>query len=285
MTSPRTLLKTRQLYAKKQLGQSFLSDPSIAHTIIHRSNLLQSDMIVEIGSGLGALTIPAAKIVEKAYAVEKDSRLTEILNTELLINKLFNVEILEKDILTVDIGEIADRCHRKVIVLGNLPYNISSQILVKLITSRGAIDRAILMFQKELAQRLTAHSGNKDYGRLTVMLGYCSEIKPLLNIEASAFFPKPRIDSQVVEIRFNEVPTYPADDETFLFNVIKAAFGKRRKTLKNALVKSGLALEEKMVFHVLEQVDIDPKRRAETLSVQEFVRLSNELKKQVNVNS
>jgi 16S rRNA (adenine1518-N6/adenine1519-N6)-dimethyltransferase len=277
MTSPGTLLKSRGLHPKKQLGQSFLSDPSIAQAIIHRSHLLADDLIVEIGAGLGALTIPAAKIVKKVYAIEKDRKLIEILKIELLKNKLANVEIVENDILKVNIEKTAENFPRKIIVLGNVPYNIASLILVQLINSRNTIDRAILMFQKELAQRLTARSGNKNYGRLTVMLNYCSNIKPLLDVEASAFFPKPRVDSQVLEIRFGNEPRYHAFSEDYLFKVIKAAFGKRRKTLKNALVKSELSLDESIILSVLAEAGIDAKRRAETLSVQEFVMLSNGL--------
>jgi len=277
MTSPRILLRIGQLYPKKHLGQSFLSDPSVANDIIHRSKLLHEDIVLEIGPGLGALTIPAAKIVEKIYAVEKDRKLAEILRTQLLKNELSNVLILEEDILKASISEIVKESGRKIIIIGNLPYNISSQILVQLIASRATVDRAILMFQKELAQRLTAHSGNKEYGRLTVMLAYCSEINPLLEVGAASFFPKPRIDSQVLEIRFKDAPEHLAQNESYLFNVIKAAFGKRRKTLKNALTKSALHLDEAVILNALDKVDIDSKRRAETLSVEEFVNLSNGL--------
>ena len=135
------------------------------------------------------------------------------------------------------------------------------------------------MFQRELAQRITAIPGGKSYGRLTVMLRYCSDIKKIADIKASSFYPKPKVDSEVLEIRFEKDPAYLADDETFFYRVIKAAFGNRRKTLKNALFASDLGIEAKHAEAVLEQSDIDPMRRAETLNIEEFVRLGNNLRK------
>lgn len=163
----------------------------------------------------------------------------------------------------------------KLVVIGNLPYNISSQILVKLINSRAVIDRAIVMFQKELAERLVAKPGNKTYGRITVMLAYCAQIKSLATIKDRMFFPRPKVDSEVIEIQFREPVDIPADDEAYLFQVIKAAFGKRRKTLKNALSQSQLGIDGQTAERVLTTSGIDPVRRAETLTAEEFVRLSN----------
>ena len=161
--------------------------------------------------------------------------------------------------------------------MGNLPYNISSQILVQLVKSRASVKRAILMFQKELAQRITSQPSSKDYGRLTVMLQYCAEVEKLLDVKAPHFFPKPKVDSEVLEIRFQETPKFLAHDEGLLFSVIKAAFGKRRKTLKNALAGSALDIDAGRALNILENAGVDPVRRAETLSVQEFVNLSNAL--------
>ncbi len=277
MTSPRTLLTAWNLRPKKQLGQNFLSDPSTAEMIAARSGILPEDVVLEIGAGLGALTMPVARIAKKVYAVEKDRQLIGLLQTELLANSLSNVVLTEENILKFDIEALAENAGRKLVVMGNLPYNISSQVLVQLVQSRNAASRAILMFQKELAQRIAASPGCKDYGRLTVMLRYCSEIKTLANISASVFFPKPGVDSQVLEIQFKEMPEYPADDEAFLFRVIKAAFGQRRKTLRNALAGSEFRMDPGTAHEVLKHAGIDPSRRAETLEVREFVELSNHI--------
>lgn len=277
MTSPRILLAANNIRPKKKLGQNFLADPSTAKMIVDYSEILPDDVVIEIGAGLGALTIPAARRVQKVFAVEKDRQIIDILKIELLASNLSNVAIIEKNILMVDIKALVKNIDRKIVVMGNLPYNISSQILVQLVKTRNVISRAILMFQKEMAQRITAQPGCKDYGRLTVMLRYCSDIKKLADVKASLFFPKPKVDSEVLEIRFKERLEYSAKDEAFLFRVIKAAFGNRRKTLKNALAASALDIDAHTAKNVLESSDIDPIRRAETLNIEEFVRLSNNL--------
>jgi 16S rRNA (adenine1518-N6/adenine1519-N6)-dimethyltransferase len=246
--------------------------------IVNRSGILPEDVVLEIGAGLGALTIPVARIAEKVYAVEKDRNILDILKTEVLANNLSKVVLMEKNILNVDIQALSETIGRKIVVMGNLPYNIASQILVQLITSRKAVSRAVLMFQKELAQRIRALPSCKEYGRLTVMLRYCSDIKKLADVKAALFFPKPKVDSEVLKIEFKTAPEHSAIDEAFLFKVIKAGFGNRRKTLKNALAASELQIDAKTAAQLLQRSDIDPDRRAETLSVKEFVTLSNNLR-------
>ena len=239
---------------------------------------------MEIGAGLGALTIPLAKIAGCVYAVETDPQLAQLLKTELLVHKLTNVEIIEKNILHVDIHSLAKKLDHRLIVMGNLPYNISSQVLIQLIEVRVHVNRAILMFQKELARRITASPGNKDYGRLTAMLSYCAEIKSIATIAPSLFYPAPKIDSEVVEVNFNISRIYPPHDEAMLFQVIKAAFGNRRKTLKNALSASGLHIDPQIARQALSAASIDPRRRAETLDISEFVALQISLARMLNVS-
>jgi 16S rRNA (adenine1518-N6/adenine1519-N6)-dimethyltransferase len=277
MTSPRILLAAHNISPKKQLGQNFIIDPAFTEKIVKRAGILPEDIILEIGAGLGALTIPMARRANKVLAIEKDRQIIPILNLEILVSGLTNISIIEKDILSVDINALVEDMGRKIVVMGNLPYNISSQILVQLIRSREGISRAVLMFQKELAQRITANAGCKDYGRLTVMLRYCSDIRKLLDAKASLFFPKPKVDSEILELKFKEEINHKADDELFFFKVIKSGFGNRRKTLKNALAASELNIDPDTAKRVLEKSGIDPIRRAETLTVEEFVRLSNTL--------
>jgi 16S rRNA (adenine1518-N6/adenine1519-N6)-dimethyltransferase len=273
MTSPRALLKAWNLRPRKKLGQHFLVDPSTAEMIVRRSRITSADTVMEIGAGLGALTIPAAMIAKRVHAVETDPQLTQLLKTELLVHKLTNVEIIEKNILQVDIASLANKSDRRLIVMGNLPYNISSQVLIQLIEARDHVNRSILMFQRELARRIKAGPGNKDYGRLTVMLSYCAEIRSIATIAPSLFYPRPKIDSEVVEVDFNISRAFPPHDETMLFQVIKAAFGNRRKTLKNALSASGLRIAPEIAQQALISAGIDPGRRAETLTAADFVAL------------
>ncbi len=275
MTSPRILLAAHNIRPKKQLGQNFIIDPAFTKMIVNRSGILPEDVVLEIGAGLGALTIPLARKAKKVFAVERDQQIIDILKTEILASGLSNTVIIEKNILTVDIEVLAENIGRKIVVMGNLPYNISSQILVRLVKSRKMVSRAILMFQKEMAQRISAQPDCKDYGRLTVMLRYCSDIKKLADVKASLFYPKPKVDSEILELKFKSKAVHPVRDEAFFFRVIKAAFGNRRKTLKNSLAASELNLDANTAKHILERSGIDPVRRAETLNTEEFVRLSN----------
>jgi 16S rRNA (adenine1518-N6/adenine1519-N6)-dimethyltransferase len=273
MTSPKALLRAWNLRPKKKLGQHFLIDPSTADMIARCSRISAAETVIEIGAGLGALTIPVARMAKCVYAVEKDSQLIQLLKPEIGAHSLTNVEIIEKNILDVDLQMLAGNMDLPLVVIGNLPYNISSQVLVKLVEARHSVNRAILMFQKELARRITASPGNKDYGRLTVMLAYCAKIKSIATVTASLFYPAPKIDSEVVEINFDVRRPYPPHDENMLFQVVKAAFGNRRKTLKNALSSSSLQIEPLKAKQALTAAGIDPGRRAETLDVSEFVAL------------
>ena len=277
MLSPKRLLSSLDLRAKKALGQNFLADPSTAASIVEKSRLEPQAIVLEIGAGLGALTIPLAKAARHVYAVEKDSSLVPILENQLNKSHVANVEILNQNILKLNLQELFEKSGQKFTVMGNLPYNISSQVLVYLIKNRQFVNRAVLMFQKELAERISALPGGKDYGRLSVMLQYCASVKHLMEIKATVFFPRPKVDSSVIEVQFHDELLFPAYDEKFLFDVIKAAFGKRRKTLKNALTQSQLSLKNEDILSGLEISGIDPFRRAETLSVKEFVHLSNPL--------
>jgi 16S rRNA (adenine1518-N6/adenine1519-N6)-dimethyltransferase len=277
MLSPKRLLNTSDLRAKKALGQNFLTDLSTAMMIVEKSRLEPEAVVLEIGAGLGALTIPVAKTVRHIYAVEKDSSLVPILEKQLDSSHITNVTILNQNILNINLQQLYEKSGQKFIVMGNLPYNISSQVLVYLIQNRQLVTQAILMFQKELAERISAPPGGRDYGRLSVMLQYCATVKNLTEIKATVFFPRPKVDSSMIDVQFHDQLLFPASDEKFLFDVIKAAFGKRRKTLKNALTQSQLSLKNQEILTGLEISGIDPFRRAETLSVEEFVNLSNTL--------
>jgi len=275
MTSPRTLLASKSLYPKKQLGQNFLKDPSTGQMIVDRSTLSPEDIVFEIGSGLGALTLPAARQVKRVYAVEKDPQVAEVLQAELANNDIHNVILINKDILSVDINGISETENRKLVVLGNLPYNISSQILIALLNAKQSIDRASLMFQKEVAQRLAAGPGSKNYGRLSVMLQYSADVKKLATVGAHLFLPKPKVVSEVIEIRFKKKIEQPVADEALLSAVVKAAFSTRRKTLKNALANIRMKVDAESIKNILAHAEIDISRRAESLAVAEFVALTN----------
>lgn len=261
------------------MGQHFLTDPNIAKMIVRRGGFGPDDKVLEIGAGLGALTIPLAAQTRHVLAVEPDRQIAGILKNELSVAGISNVTVIEKDILKCNIQSLAEESHARLKVVGNLPYHISSQVLVQLIKVRRFVHGAVVMFQKEVAERLLAKPGSKTYGRLSVMIQYCGQIKPLAQVAATSFFPRPKVDSKVVDIAFEDPVHFPTADEYFLFQLVRAAFGKRRKTLKNALSNSDLGYEEAHISMALEMVNIDAQRRAETLSVKEFILLADCLKK------
>lgn len=273
MISTTRLLSAFNLKPKKSLGQNFLLDSKIAKKIIEISNIKDEDTVIEIGAGLGALTIPAARRAKKVVAIENDKNMCNLLKKKLELNRVANVDIIQNNILKTDIFSYSRS--EQFIAIGNLPYYISSQILVKLIRQRSKIKQAVLMFQKEMAERISSKSGCKDYGRLAVMTQYCADITKVLDVKADLFYPKPKVDSTVVKVGFKTNIDFPADDENLLFKVIRCAFSKRRKILKNSLSGNELDIDSKTAGIILKKAGIDPLRRAETLEVKEFVKLCN----------
>ncbi|MFP4572785.1 MAG: 16S rRNA (adenine(1518)-N(6)/adenine(1519)-N(6))-dimethyltransferase RsmA [Desulfobacterales bacterium] len=277
MAGPHRLLSDRRLLPKKYMGQNFLADPSTAEMIVRRAGLSGS-VVVEIGAGMGALTVFAGSAAKRVYAVEKDRDLIGILKRVLLDKDIENVEVINKNIFDVDFSAISERENTRLVVIGNLPYNISSQVIVFLLFRRQIFERAVLMLQSEMAARIYANPGSKEYGRLSVMTGYCASVSRIAKVKANQFYPRPNVDSEVVEIRF-QAPAERAENEILLSAVVKAAFGQRRKTLRNALAGSELACDLELdglaIEAALARVGIDGSRRAETLSVAEFVKLAN----------
>lgn len=265
-------MKENQIYAGKEMGQNFLSNPETARMIVEQTGIDSHARVLEIGPGLGALTIPIAQKTRHITVVEKDRRLIPLLVQALERHGIDWVRVMNQDFLKTDITTLADG--QKLVVMGNLPYNISSQILFRLIRSRGLIDRAYLMFQRELADRILATPGNKAYSRLSVVSQYAAKIRRKIDIGPGAFFPKPAVDSTVLSFDFFSSRPFSGDMELLLFTVIKAAFSKRRKSLKNSLVGADLGLDKSTVAKALAGAGIVPERRAETLSVAEFEALT-----------
>jgi 16S rRNA (adenine1518-N6/adenine1519-N6)-dimethyltransferase len=240
--------------------------------IVDRTGIDRHTRVLEIGPGLGALTIPIAKITRHITVVEKDRRLIPLLTQVLESHEIDWVRVVNQDFLKTDIAALAQG--QKLVVMGNLPYNISSQILFQLIRARDSVGSAFLMFQKELADRILATPGNKAYSRLSAVSQYAADIRRLVNIGPGAFFPKPEVDSTVLSFDFFSSRSFSPDMEQQLFTVIKAAFSKRRKSLKNSLVGPDLGLDKPTIAQALKNADITPERRAETLSVKEFETLT-----------
>lgn len=263
--------------AKKRLGQHFLRDPSVIHRIISRAGFDSNTTVMEIGPGLGALTFPLAESVRHVIGIEKDGQLVEILRERLARQGVRNVTLYGEDVLKTDFEEKARAGGGKLHVIGNLPYNISSPFLEKLVQSRDVVLRAVLTFQAEVGRRLTAEPGNKQYGALTVLSRYYARISPLLEIPKEAFYPRPKVGSMVVEIDFTRPHPTRARNDLVFKKVVKGAFAHRRKILINSLVGTFPQWDQEQVGSAMEKGDIDPGKRAERLSIDEFIRLSEAL--------
>ncbi|MBW2065784.1 MAG: ribosomal RNA small subunit methyltransferase A [Deltaproteobacteria bacterium] len=259
----------------KRLGQHFLRDSNLVNKIIRVSKFQESDQVLEIGAGMGDLTIPLARRVRQVVAVEKDHRLIPILDQRLSSAGIRNVELVNADILRIDFLELPLPWDKGVSVIGNLPFNISSPMLEKLIQYRKWVNRAILMFQFELAKRLTASPGTREYGAITVLLRYYAGVTPLLVVPREAFYPRPKVGALVLEIDFAKPYPKRARDDAGFDRIVHAAFSHRRKTLINSL-KAGLRdLGPDVLLRVLEESGIDPRSRAESLDMEEFLCLGN----------
>lgn len=275
--SPKVLCRRHNLAPKKSLGQNFLLHPDQARRLVSALDLDSSDTVVEIGPGLGALTVFLAENARRVVALELDERLFPILRQDVLV-EMSNVEVIPQDALHFDFQALSRDAGHPLPVIGNLPYQITSPLLFKLLENKPAVRVLVLMIQQEVGERLLAHPGGKDYGILSVLLGYHFHLERLFTLSPGNFYPAPKINSIVLRLR-PKIPELPAADENLLRQVVKAAFATRRKTLKNAL-SAHASLFQRFpadLEAILHHLDIDPTRRPETLSVTDFVRLSNAL--------
>jgi 16S rRNA (adenine1518-N6/adenine1519-N6)-dimethyltransferase len=277
VSSPKTVLRRLGLRPEKARGQNFLIHPHQARRIVDALELAPPDLVVEVGPGLGALTVFLAEHAKRVVALEVDPHLAAYLKEELFAGES-RVEVLCQDVLRFDFLQLAREAGSPLVVVGNLPYQITSPLLFKLAEEKAAITRSVLMMQQEVGARLTAQPGTKDYGILSVLLQYHVALTRLFSLGPANFYPPPQVTSVVMRLMPRE-PEAKARDETFFAQVVKAAFATRRKTLRNTLAVRGeaLGLPAAEVLVVLEQLAIDPGRRGETLTVTDFVHLSNEL--------
>ncbi|MCC6346154.1 MAG: ribosomal RNA small subunit methyltransferase A [Nitrospirales bacterium] len=252
--------------AKKHLGQNFLFDPSILHRIIGVSGITPQDTVVEIGPGPGRLTLLLAGTARRVVAIELDEKLYEKLGQESRGYR--NIELIHADALAYPYEEL-----EPFKVVANIPYYITTPIIFRLIEARKKLESMTLTIQKEVAERIVAVPGTKDYGVLSVMLHYYSEARIAFIIPRGAFRPVPEVDSAVIHLEIRKSPKVSVQDERLFFTTVRTAFAQRRKTLANAL--KPLFRESR---EVLLQAGIVPSRRAETLSIEEFASLADTLR-------
>lgn len=259
---------------KKGLGQHFLKDHEVIREMLARAGFKKGDQVLEIGPGLGALTFLLAGAVREVVAVEKDPLLSRRLRQRLDRENIQNVHLITADILGVDFGDRGLFKGQKMGVVGNLPYNISSPILEKLIQNRKSVYRAVLMFQAEFARRVSASPGGKDYGAMSVLIQYFTHVAPLLEVPREAFVPRPKVDSMVLELDFQRPYPRRAQDEESFKRTVRGAFSQRRKTILNALGGSLTHLGRGEILDALRRCGIDPGKRAESLNIDDFLCLN-----------
>src|SRR5665647_2397136 len=278
MTTPRDILNQYGIKPRKKLGQSFLVDVNTIKKIAASARISSDDVVIEIGAGIGVLTRDIAQIAKQVIAVEIDPYLVNVLRDQLA--SCANVEIYSGDILKFDFSSISSKYNAKANVIGNVPYNISSPVIFHLLSARSDISRFTLMLQKEVVQRLVSLPDNKNYGVPSVLLQMYAEVERLFDVPATCFYPRPKVESSIIQGTFLEKSQVELIDEMFFSRVVKAAFAQRRKMLINNL-KNAKILEEFSDTELIEALDaagIDGKRRGETLSLYEFGNLSNILK-------
>lgn len=276
--------KTKEILSKypfvfrKKYGQNFLIDSHVLNKIIKGAQITEEDCVLEIGPGIGSLTQVLSFQAEKVIAVEIDDQLIPILNDTL--GQYDNIKIIHGDILKIDLKKLIEEenSNQPIKVVANLPYYITTPIIMELLESKLPVKSITIMVQKEVAQRLAASPGSKDYGAISVAVQYYSKPCLLANVPHNCFIPRPNVDSAVIHLEVLNEPTVSVKDEALFFKIIKAAFSQRRKTLINSLYNQNvISISKEEMASILSRVGLDENIRGEMLSIDEFAKLSDAL--------
>ena len=270
-------LAQQQLAPHKKLGQNFLVHAHTAERIVRLATIKPDDTVVELGVGLGALTLPLAATARQVIGIEIDSGIVRLHQENKDLPD--NVTLIHQDLLKADFQALAAQCGGLLKIIANLPYSVSNPLLFKLIENSDHMAWAVLMLQKEVGQRLIAQVGTKEYGVLSVLLGACAKVEKLMELGPQHFHPRPKVDSVVVRITFTPPPelirNLPPYDKQLFRRIVKSGFQKRRKTLLNALSTSALLSYDKAtVRNCLEAVQLNPSSRAENLTLHDYIGLT-----------
>jgi len=273
------LMRQYDFTTKKSLGQNFLTDQDILRKIIQASDLDNNKGALEIGPGLGALTQHLAETAGSVVAIEIDRRLMQILQNTMV--NYSNLKIIHGDILKMSLSEIFQAYfagYKQVSVVANLPYYITTPIVMKLLESHLPLENIVVMVQKEVALRMAAGPGGKEYGSLSIAVQYYCEPELVMNVPREVFIPQPNVDSAVIKLKVRKSPPVTVDDESWFFETVQTCFTQRRKTISNnLLVRFSGKADRLTINNLLRQCDIEPDRRGETLSLTEYACLSNTL--------
>jgi 16S rRNA (adenine1518-N6/adenine1519-N6)-dimethyltransferase len=273
LNSPRKQLRELQIHPKKKLGQHFVVDPNVLRRVVECATLEAEDIVLEIGAGLGGLTIPLAERVKKVYALEVDPRLANALRGQFFGSE--QVEVLLADALKFDFTPLFREGRRQMKVVANLPYEISSPMIFRLFQERTHFSLFVLMLQREVARRVVAKPGTKDYSPLSLWSQLYTEARIVFAVSPEAFYPQPKVDSAVVRFEILRKPRIEITDEETLHRVIRSAFAYRRKTLANAIHLGEFThLPMSKIHQALQGAGINPTTRGEALSLEQFRDLS-----------
>lgn len=265
------LLNHYKLQANKSFGQNFLIDDDVIDGIIESANISKKDLVIEIGPGLGTLTSKLLENANKVIAVEIDNKMVEVISDRFRMYN--NLQIINEDILKIDLNAIIENEKQedgKVKIVANLPYYISTPIIMKLLEERLNIDEIVVMVQKEVADRLTAKPGTKLSGAITYAVDYYAEAEPVLNVGRDCFIPAPKVDSEVIKLKLRKQPKVEVNNEKELFKLIKLNFTQRRKTLINVLVNSGMVKSKEVAMKIFDELEFDYGVRGETLNLEQY---------------
>lgn len=276
------ILKKYHITANKKLGQNFLINDEVINGIVEASNIQKEDLVIEIGPGLGTLTSELLENAGKVIAIELDENMLPILNDRF---KLYdNFELLNEDVLKVDLNKLISENMgglSKAKVVANLPYYITTPIIMKLLENKLNIESITVMVQKEVADRITAKPGDKLSGSITYSVDYYAEAEKIVFVDKSSFIPAPEVDSEVIKLQIREEPKVHVENEELFFKVIKASFMQRRKTLLNGLNNSGIIKDKETLKEILQKLGLSVDIRGEKLTIEQFAELSNLIDKTI----
>ncbi len=281
LSNPQVTIETIKKYDfafQKKFGQNFLIDSHVLDKIIAAAGVTKEDVVLEIGPGFGTMTQYLAEAAKEVIAVEIDKTLIPILHETLVDYE--NVTIINEDILKVDIAKLVEEKNggKPIKVVANLPYYITTPIIMGLFESHVPLDNITVMVQKEVAQRMQAGPGTKDYGALSLAVQFYAEPYIVANVPPNCFIPRPGVGSAVIRLTKWENPPIAVKDEKLLFALIRASFNQRRKTLQNSLVNGGISVTKEQVVEALEKLELSPTVRGEALTLEQFASLSDTLK-------
>lgn len=279
----RSIMKKYNIRANKSLGQNFLINEEVVESIVNSSEITKKDMVIEIGPGLGTLTKYLLEKAGKVLCIELDSKMIKILNDRF--SECSNFEIINEDVLKVDLNKIIKENKEKseienVKIVANLPYYITTPIIMKLLEEKLDIKSITVMIQKEVADRLIETPGGKNTGAITHTVYYYCESEKIMEVPNSSFIPEPEVTSEVIKMNLRETPAVEIANTKVMFMIIKSAFMQRRKTLLNALTNTKVFVNKQEGIEILEKLNLDENVRAENLSIQEFANIAKEIIKE-----